>query len=279
MVTRGAFLENPWTRAQLIGQLNMLRRTNPNILDEPWVRREYFSEWVPDLRKVVVKLNPDLNYLYEWHQEAGDKFCLGIDFGFPHPSAYVLLTWNPDRYPFFVYLEAWERGSMEIHDHVEAIRSYMHRYPNLRIVGDPSWFASKDRPSSEAFVQELQQVHGLPVEPADKKDKRFHVERLNSEATCGWLKIYNQDDPAHPEKAEMAKQWNKLVRLKDGSEGTPRHKHDAALYARRAAAPWTFRGKIHEDDKDDVLRAKMRGARFETLQKRRDSRSRRRSYS
>lgn len=277
-VVRGEHLENPHTRAELRGQLNHLLRTNPHVLEEPWVRREYFNEWVPDTRKVVVKLNADINYLYEWQRVAGDRFVLGIDFGFPSLSAYVLLTWNPDRYPFFVYIEAWERPKMELHDHVNAINDYLRRYPGLRIVGDPSWFGGKDNPSTESFVTELQQIHGLPIEPADKRDKRFHVERLNSEATCGWLKIFNADDPQHPEKATMAQQWNKLVRLSDGSEGTPRHLHDAGLYARRAAAPWAFRGKLHDDDKDDVQRVKMRATRFEKLKTRRDARDRRRSY-
>lgn len=278
VVVRGKHLENPWTRAELQGQLNLLRRTNPSILMEPWVQREYFSIWRPDTRKTVIKLHPDLNYLYEWHRQADDRFVLGIDFGFPSPSAYVLLTWNPDRYPFFVYLEAWERESMQVHDHVSAIQEYMHRYPGLRIVGDPSWFGGKDRHSTQSFVEELQQVHGLPVEPASKDDKAFNVERLNSEATMGWLKIVNLDDPQHPEASELAKQWNTLVRLKDGSEGSPRHKHDAALYARRAAAPWAFRAPIIGEDGDSKQRRQMRANRFETLKKRRDSRDRRRSY-
>jgi hypothetical protein len=279
-VVHGEYLENPHTRAELRGQVNMLKRANPDIEDEPWFQREYKNQWVPDLRKAVVKLRPDLNYLYEWQREPDDRFCLGIDFGFSKEkglghSAYVLLTWNPDRYPFFIYLDGWQREKMEIHDHVTAINEYMLEYPNLRIVGDPSWFGGKDRPSSESFVEELQQIHGLPVEPAEKKDKRFHVERLNSEATCGWLKIYHAANPEHPEQSAVAKQWNKLVRLKDGSEGTPRHIHDAALYARRSAAPWAFRGEVQRRDPEEVKRQEMRQARFDTLAKRRGQRKRR----
>lgn len=279
VVVRGDYLENPHTRPELQGQINRLNRANPQIEQEPWFQREYLSIWKPDTRNRVVKISPHLNYMHEWTRQPEDRFVLGIDFGFPDYSAYVLLTWNPERYPFFVYIDGWAQKSMEIHEHVTAIREYMLNYPGIRIVGDPSWFGGKDSPSTEALVTELNQIHGLPVEPADKKDKRFHVERMNSEASCGWLKIFNSADPSCPEDSPMAKQWNNLVRHKDGSEGTPRHLHDAGLYARRAAAPWAFRGKVQEEDSDAVIREQMRGARFGNLKKRRESRSRRRSYN
>jgi hypothetical protein len=279
IVVRGDYLENPHTRPELQGQINRLTRANPNIQLEPWFQREYLSIWRPDTRNRVIKLTPQLNYLYQWERQPDDRFVLGIDFGFPDYSAYALLTWNPERSTDFIFIDAWERRDMEIHEHVTAIREYMLAYPGIRIVGDPSWFGGKDRPSTEALVTELNQIHGLPVEPADKRDKRFHVERMNSEASCGWLKIYNANDPGRPEDSAMAKQWNNLVRLKDGTEGKPRHLHDAGLYARQAAAPWAFRGQVQDKDRDEVVREQMRGARFTTLRKRRESRSRRRSFN
>jgi hypothetical protein len=133
---------------------------------------------------------------------------------------------------------------MMLHDHIQLCKKFMERYPGLVIYADPAGHA-------KALIEEMRR-NGVSIYAADKKDKRTHVERLNSEATVGKIKIYNTDDPGNPEESLLAKQWNDLIRVfKYGDvmssnfvgdelslweEGTPRHIHDAALYARRGAA-------------------------------------------
>lgn len=244
-VVQGKEFENPYTAVQLKEQLDLLIRANPKIADEAWVKREFFGEWVSDTRKNVIKLSPGANYLYKWQREPSDRFILGIDFGFEDPSAYVVATENPDRYPYLIYLDAFVKSKMYLHDHVKKIKEYMDEYPGIRIVADPGG-------NSKTLAEELRVVHGLPIETAEKPEKRAHVERLNSEATLGLIKIYNLRGPDSPENSPIARQWNELIRVfksrtsanedsedavytDDWEEGNPRHVHDACVYARRGA--------------------------------------------
>jgi hypothetical protein len=244
-VVLGEKFENPHTSIQLQEQLELLKKTNPRVANEPWVRREFFGDWISDTRRNVIKISPELNYLYKWEREDSDKFILGIDFGFDDPSAYVLATENPDRYPYLIYLDAHVQRKMYLHDHVKKIKEFQEHYPGIRIVADPGGTA-------KTLTEELRQVYGLPIEDAAKQEKRTHVERLNSEATLGIIKIYNLRDPGSPESSPIARQWNELIRVfKSGAivsdnsendvftdeweEGTPRHVHDACVYARRGA--------------------------------------------
>jgi hypothetical protein len=183
----------------------------------------------------MVPISPDVNYLHEWTQHPDDLFVLGIDWGYDHDSGYSLNTWNPARHPHFINLEAWSRERMKLSDHLEAIKGYMARYPNLRVVADSSG-------GTKAIVAELRDVHGIPIEAADKQGKRFQLSHCLSDAVTGILKIYNIHDPAHPEQNALAQQWNRLMwkidpRTKKKHEGTPRHISDATVYARQAAAP------------------------------------------
>ena len=259
--------ENPYTRQQLIDDVARLCRKNPEIINEPWIQREYLGRWVCDNRRNVIKLSPSINYLYEWKREKGDKFILGIDFGYNDPSAYVLATENADRHPWLIYLSAEFKKEMLLRDHVDTIRKYQKQYPGIRIVGDTGG-------SSRALVEELRKTHAIPIEAAEKQEKRTHVERLNSEATMGIIKIFNIEDPSSPQDSEIAKQWNSLMRIpnakkEDGwEEGRPRHVHDAALYARRGAMLRGYKEKVELPSHVAESR-RMRQARFNEIKRRR----------
>lgn len=234
--------ENPVTEKQLKNELNLLKEDDPEIENEPYIQREYFGKWVEDNRKNVIKISVN-NYLYEWRREPSDRFILGIDIGFNDPSAFVVATENHERYEYLIYLEAFEKKEMLLHEYIEIINEYQARYPGIRIVCDPGGnskvLRASDAVSSKTLAEELRK-HGISVETAEKKDRRMHIERLNSEAIRGLIKIYNMNDPKHPENHPLVKQWKNLMRIygKSGvewTEGKPRHLHDGALYARRGA--------------------------------------------
>ena len=270
IITSSEF-ENPYTAEQLMLEIEELKAENPDIIDEPWVQREYFGKWVADTRRTVIKLIPKVNYLYEWEEHPADRYYLGIDFGFEDPSAYVVAVENPEKYPYLVYLEARECRQMLLDDHIALLNEYQTRYPGIRMVSDPGGHA-------KALLEELRQVYGFPLEEADKKEKRFHVERLNSEATRGLIKIYNLEESARPQDNQVAVQWNSLIRVQVGNlpvalggeweEGRPRHIHDAALYARRAATLMEYKERTEETYAEKETR-RMFEARVNRVKKRR----------
>lgn len=272
-VVHGEFLENPWTAAQLSKQIEMYRRANPNVDQEPWFQREYLGKWVIDTRSVVIRLRPDLNYLYEWQPHEDDQYVLGIDFGWKDPSAYVLAVWNPRLHNWTIYLEAFVARGMYLHDHIAKLREYQTRYPRIRMVADPAGHAA-------ALHAELRDIHGFPLEDADKREKMFALERLNSEASLAAIKVFNLADAKWdgttwksdtPELNPVAQQWATLCWEIDSHgqrvEGTPRHVSDGAVYARRACAPWLHTPKPDPESAAELQRRKMRAQRFATVRR------------
>ncbi len=262
LVEHGKFLENPHTRGALLEEIEGLIRANPGVIHEPWFQREYLGRWIADSRLAEVEVDLERNGLREWTREGDDRFDLGIDWGWTaapavassaerkYSAAYVLGTWNPRRYPWFVYLQARLLEPMFIHEHVALLREMLARWPGLRIFGDPAAEAGP-------LHDDLRNIFGIPIEDAEKRDKRYHIERLNSESSQGHLKLFHLDEadgePAvgrvlhspHPEHHPLFRQWRSLVWGKGPGgkrvEGSPRHLHDGALYARRGAYLYAYR--------------------------------------
>jgi hypothetical protein len=235
--------ENPHTARQLKEQVEDLKLDNPEVEKEPWFQREYMGKCIIDTRNNVIQLRPHLNYLYEWDPQDSDRYVLGIDWGFDDASAYVVGTWNPNRYRWFIYLEAYEKKKMLLHDHVAQIRHFQEKYPGIRLVSDPTG-------NAKALIEELRQVYGLPIEDARKAEKDTYIEIVNSDASLGRVKVYNVFDPDKPEENGVAKQWSSLVwEWIKGKKRQSRedHVHDAALYARRLAMPQLYREPVKED--------------------------------
>lgn len=228
---QGKQFENPWTAAQALEDEETYKLANPNVEEEAWFLREHRGIWVPDVRNNVVRLRDSINFLHSWTPKSGDKYFLGIDWGFTDPSAYVLAC-IPEGCEYFLYLEAYTRDQMLLHDHLEKLAEYTARYPGITIVADPGG-------SGKALLVEMQK-NGYNIENAEKKEKRHFVETVNSEASLGLIKVYNLANPSRPKESPIAIQWSELVRKRnprtgEWEEGKPRHIHDGAIYARRRA--------------------------------------------
>lgn len=275
VVVHGAPFENPHTRKQQQKKLDRYKRGNPDIEEQPWIRRRFFGEWVADNRDRVVALHPKLNYITEWEPEEGEEFVLSLDFGFSESdSAYVLSAWNPKRHNDYVYLEGWSKPEMMLADHLAALRSYQ-AHPvygrNLYIQADPGG-------NSKALTEELRRTYDIPIHDVDKsgKDARqliaFTVAQLNMDASLGRLKIYNIHDPEHPELNGVAKQWNALGYIKNLRTGEkeiarPRDVHDGAVYGRRRMHPELYeeRPVIELSEAQRIRNRKERRARGRRL--------------
>jgi hypothetical protein len=258
--------DNHYNATERREEIAAMKAANPGIELESWVQREYHGKWVADNRQLMVKLRPEVNYLYEWAPEADDLYVLGIDWGWFDSSAYVLGTWNPRRHNRLVYLEAWDKPEMRLEDHLKAIAGYRAHPvfgPKLRLVCDPA--AGKH---SQKIVEQLRGTYQLPLENAYKVGKELTVAQVDMEASLGQIQIFNHADPAHPELNGMAEQWNVLMwqidpRTKERTEGGPRHRHDAALYVRRAVALEACHPKQTTvvDEEQRMYLAKIRRAR------------------
>lgn len=256
---------NPFNAKKRRAKLERLKKANPKIEGEPWVRREYFGEWQPDNRLLIVEIRPELCLLREWKPLPGEEFVLGIDLGFDAPSAYVLGAWSPRAHGNLVYLDAWQQAEMLVGDHVAAIQRYQraqgiyrvlagHR---LRLVGDPG-------AGGKFTLAELERSYGIIVESAKKEGKALTVSQLNTESSMGRIKFYHLADPAHPERHPMVAYWNKKAWRVDPitkvrSEPKDMHRHHAGLYVRRAARIETYR-EPRKDERSEGERIRARKA-------------------
>jgi len=254
-VIHGSPMENPYTCAELQRQLEEYRLGNPNIDNEPWVKREYHGEWVVDTRANVIHVDPAINYLHEWRREEDDHFLLAIDWG-DERAAMTLSTWNRRRYPWLIYLQSRTFGGATMQDYIDRIRYYQATYPKLDIVADPGGVA-------KSVVHELRIKHGIPIINAEKSDKFAQIQFMNRDLSLGNVKIFNLDDPGHPEDHPLAKEWRNLIWIvhpikKTREEGKPRDIHDTALYSRRYASPHLWVAAKEPPTEAEQIVAEMR---------------------
>lgn len=257
-IVLGDLYENPHNVEQLRAQIERFKLANPMIESEPWFQREWRGRWVVDNRNLMVPIDGALNYLTEWQPAHDDIYVLGIDWGYsPAPSAYVIGCVNPRLYEYLVYLEAWERGEMRLRDHIAAIRDFQQRYPGLTVVADPAG-------SAKTVIEELRYEHNIPIRNARKLHKDWHVDKMASDASLGLLKLHNLADPKRPEQHPLAQEWARLAWRIDREtgariEGSPRHRHDAAMYVRRAVSLALHRPS--DPPADTFTRARMESMR------------------
>ena len=229
-VVHGDPRENPHTAQQLDEQEEILRAGNPLVDQEPWFQREYRGRWVVDSRNNVCRVSPALNFLHRWEPHPRDRYLLGVDWG-DQRAGFSIAVWNHDQYPWVVFLESETVYGGLITDHVKKIKAYQDKYKGLTIVADPGGV-------SKAIVRELEEVHGLSIQRADKEDRIAQIELMNTDLTCGLVKIYNVADPETPQNHELAREWANLTWVVNkntgkAEEGRPRDLHDTALYIRR----------------------------------------------
>lgn len=234
---RGSTFENPYMADVLRRRIARLKQANPNVESEPWFRRNVFGEWVVDKRKVVIPVDPAVNYLYRWHPEDDDNYIISIDWG-EHATAYTVATYNPRRYPWLIYLEAKSLSGLLIDEQATVLQNLQNKYPEGVMICDPGGMA-------KALKMNLEAHYGLAMISAEKRDRSAEVQTLLSWVTLGNVKIFNRDEPDAPENSELAKQWRSLMWVKNRlrgtqEESTPRDIHDAAMYARRYAHPYLY---------------------------------------
>ena len=240
---RGNPFENPHTAAQMQERLDKLCNKNPEVINEPWVRREFFGEWVVDTRMNVIHIAPVVNYLNQWEKEDGDEFIIMTNWK-ENSCAMTVGTYNTSRYPHLVFIEAHRMEGQSLTRQKALLMSLMEKYkPHIVHCGP--------EPSSRTIAKSLREMHGIPITHLGREDRMAEIELMNATTTVGDVKIFNATEPDHPELSPLAEQWANLVWIKDRrtgdqKEGHPRDLHECALYTRRVAHYHLFEPKKPE---------------------------------
>lgn len=216
--------------------------------DHPTWRREFLGEWVWDGEGLVYaysacKANPDK--FVTWHPRAdilahGNltgldpaegpwHLVLGMDLGYEDDTAMVLAAYS-ERLAELRHVWDYKSPHLTVDDVAEKVNWVIKRFgaPDA-IVADASGLGLQ-------VVATLNQVHGLPVQAAEKKEKFDFIELLNSDFHCSRIKIVPGSDLelellalhfdlSKDSKAKLARQG----KLKEDPK-CPNHLCDAFLY-------------------------------------------------
>jgi len=157
----------------------------------------------------------------------GWSYLLGIDFGFDDHTAFVLLGYLPNDDTTYVVLSHKERGltPSEVGDRVAEMQSLFHF---TRIIGDTGGLG-------KGYAEEMRRRFHIPLEPADKQNKRGYIDLLNGEFRRGKVKILRQANEALLEEV-VNLPWNE-ERTKE-HPGFDNHLTDALLYIWRSCTTY-----------------------------------------
>lgn len=166
-------------------------------------------------------------------RRGGWQFVLGIDYGFTDSVAMVVLGWQPHD-PVVYVVETYEKRGLTPSQAADVAKSFVTRYPFARIVGDTGGLG-------KGYVEEARRRFKLPIEPADKNNKRGYIELMAGELRAGLIKVLPGNDGLIEEWQTLP--WDEEREMP--AEGFKDHLADAALYSWRA----TY-GYLEETRKD-----------------------------
>lgn len=267
--------------------LRMRAATNPGGLGHEWVRRRFVASpdgarpFVPALlvdnpsldadeylaslaeldsttraqleKGVWIRDTEGLVYRFEDSRNALDtvptcsRKLLGIDFGVKDATAFVILGWR-DNDPNVYVLRAWKKTGMIPSEAAAEVKELEREHRFIRIVGDVGGLG-------KAFAEEMRRRHQLPVEPAEKQNKRGYIALLNGDLERGRVKLLRGAcEPLATEWCELP--WDE-GREKE-ADGFDNHCADAALYAWRAANAFTQKAEEEGPPPDAALTAQRK---------------------
>jgi len=190
--------------------------TRRQLLDGVWVRDSSGLVYRIVTRVAAVPPNGEWSYL------------LGVDFGIRDACAYVVLGWRKND-PVTYVVESFKEAGKTVTDSADRVKEYQSRYPLSRIIGDLGGMGA-------AFGIEFQRRHGIPIEPADKVNKRGYIGLMNGAIERGELVVLERANAALlKELGELP--WADETHQKE-SPSFANHLTDALLYSWRAA--WSF---------------------------------------
>ena len=189
-----------------------------------WFQQEYECSFVAAAQGLVYPYERKKNAVPTFRRD--DRFwqyVLGIDYGFVDSTAFVVLGWQLDD-PTVYVVESFEKRGLLAPEAAEIALAFTKKYPFARIVGDMGGFG-------KAYAEEARKRFKIPIQPAEKNNKRGYIELMASDMKAGLLKVF-------PGNAALVEEWQKLPWDEERempAEGYKDHLSDAALYSWREA--------------------------------------------
>ena len=212
-------------------KLSVDRRLAQNALwaQTPQYRREVLGEWVLDEDVLVYRFNENLNCFSADQLStfffSKPTYQLSLDLGYYDATAFVVSAYNKHYDPNLYVLRSHKKSGMTITDVANEIKRLDKEYHFAYIIVDAA--------NSQA-VEEMKQVHNLPLIAAEKLGKEAHIALMNSDFITNNIRI---EVSRNPELCKELKEllWDQKALLRDGKHKEDgrkdNHLTDALLYA------------------------------------------------
>jgi hypothetical protein len=195
-VGRWTALDNPHIKNPSSYFAKVLKRKGWHETHPKFVR-EYLGQWVLDFGELVFPLDRDRpgwnsaadlpTHTIEgaWLDPARWRFSIGIDLGFVHASAFVVVASHPGlAHEVFVCSSEKHVGwiAPQIRDRLRALKAL---YPNAVVVADAGGYG-------KGIVEEIRRLWASYVENAKKTDKPGQIRLVRDMALAGHLKLLDR---------------------------------------------------------------------------------------
>lgn len=187
-----------------------------------WFQQEYECAFIATGQGLVYPFDPKKNKSVDLPRRSGWQYVLGIDYGVIDSTAFVVLGWQKDD-PCVYVVESFKKRGLTPSDAAELAHAMTKKYPFARIVGDTGGLG-------KGYVEEARRRFKLPIEPAQKNNKRGYIELLVGDLRSAHLKVMPGND-------DLLREWQTLPwdeEREAPAEGYEDHLADACLYAWRA---------------------------------------------
>ncbi len=228
--------------------------------DNPIWLREYLGQWVAASDCFVYsyaslyRTEPEKVH---WHPQitrdnpsglpVGQdwRFVCGIDLGYEDATAAVVAAYSPTDGSLY-HVWDYKESHLDIYKIADLLQAAWDRFGGFdAMVADAGALG-------KLVVETLAQRHGLPIQPAEKREKFDHIELVNADFLSGRIKLIPSSDLAiemaglqfyleKDTKANLAKQG----KLRE-HPALPNHLCDAFLYLHRFCNHYWARPKRKE---------------------------------
>lgn len=160
--------------------------------DNPVYLREWCGRWVKSLDSIVYKYTKEKN-LIDNLPKGKFRYIMGVDIGYDDATAYVVGAIR-DNDPTFYVVDTYKKSGMVVDDIMAKTVEFISKYNPDKIVMDSGG-------GGKLVSESLRKRYGIPIKPAQKKDKRDFIEMMNSDFHSGRIKVL-------PGNEKLTEEWD-----------------------------------------------------------------------
>lgn len=214
----------PHARAWI--QKNIIDKYN-RTWDHPIVQREWLGKWVRSMDSLVYRFNEEKNIFDGTHPKDA-QYILSIDLGYNDQTVLTIGAFSESS-PYYDIVDGYARSGMLTYQIAEKIQEYMKQYDFVKIKCDTGGLG-------KAIAEEFVERYGIPVEAAEKQNKKDYIEHLNSDFDRGYVRIASHLKECHSQFKVL--QWDEKRHKED--ERYSNDWCDSVLYNWREGKHWTY---------------------------------------